>query len=148
MRVAPDEASACYSFLYSFMHPYLKTTNRSSHFVLPMLAPQQYAYLWKALIKTSPKIGLPPKIMAFRGRCRPLKAPWLLVVRSNHTPLSIGIFSTDSFRTSLLEVCFMAFEIKGQTKAMAAFIGILGTYWSNLACRHLIRHHWQLVSWT
>ena len=53
-----------------------------------MLAPQQYAYLWKAQIKTSPKIGWPPKIMAFRGRCRPLKAPWLLVVMSNHSPLS------------------------------------------------------------
>ena len=52
----------------------VKSTNRSLHFVLLMLAPQQYAYLWKAQIKTSPKIGWPPKIMAFRGRCRPLKA--------------------------------------------------------------------------
>ena len=49
-------------------YPYLKTTNRSSHFVLPMLAPQQYAYLWKAQIKTSPKVGRPSKIMAIEGQ--------------------------------------------------------------------------------
>ena len=40
----------------------------------------------------------------------------------------MGDLLTDSFRTSWLEICFMAFEIKGQTKAVAAFIGILGTY--------------------
>ena len=50
------------------MNPYFKNTNPSSHFVLPMLAPQQYAYLWKGRIKNSPKIVQPPIIMAFRGQ--------------------------------------------------------------------------------
>ena len=83
-----------YECVWSFKtgNPYLKSTNRSLHFVFLMLAPQQYSYLWKAQIKTDPKIGLPPKIMAFRGRCKPLKAPWLLVVMSNPSPLSIDKF--------------------------------------------------------
>ena len=53
---------------HGYMNPYFKNTNPSSHFVLPMLAPQQYAYLWKAQIKTSPKVGRPSKIMAFEGQ--------------------------------------------------------------------------------
>ena len=74
-------------------NPYLKSTNPSSHFVLPMLAPQQYAYLWKARIKVGPKIVQPPKIMAFRGQGSLLLLALLYSREENLTD------ATDPFRS-------------------------------------------------